>query len=270
MRALPALLVLALLALLPSSATANSTTCSFAAPTVTVDVAASNDFAPSILRTGPGDILVADSDGSVDCGAATVNNTDTIVINKPATFAGLDITYISVRTPFTGGATNEPGSSDEIEFVVNFPAGGDLSIDPRVSTSDTGVPLDVALGGNQINLNANEADGVDADVTVNGPATVTFVPATFDDRVIGSGGAGTPAEPFTNRISIRSGLAGGNDTFVGGSADDDLRGLDGDDLIDGGAGDDFIAGDLTVVPAATGNDTLIGGEGDDQVEGQHG
>ena len=48
------------------------------------------------------------------------------------------------------GATNEPGSSDEIEFVVKFPAGGDLSIDPRVSTSDTGVPLDVALASGEV------------------------------------------------------------------------------------------------------------------------
>ncbi len=269
MLAVLGLILLALLAL-PSPVAANSTTCSFAAATVTVDVTASDDFAPSILRTGAGDILVADSDGSVDCGAATVNNTDTIVINKANTIANLDITYINIRTPFTGGLTNEPGNSDEIEFVANFPAGGNLSIDSRVSTSDTGVPVDIALGGNEINLNANEADGIDADLIVNGAVLLTVVPATFDDRVIGSGGVGTPATPFTNGMEVCGGLLGGNDTFVGGSANDHLCGLDGNDFIDGAGGDDRLQGDLSVVPAAVGDDVLIGGAGNDNVDGDAG
>lgn len=261
-----AIIVLGFL-LLPQASLANQASCSFAGATVTVEVTTSTDFAPSVLRTAAGDILVSDGDGSVDCGAATVTNADTIVINKPAAL-GLDITYISIRTAFVPGLTNEPGGSDEIEFVVNFPAGGNLSIDSRVSTSDTGVPLNVTAGGNEINLNAGEVDGVDADLSVTGASEVTFVPATFDDRVIGSGGTGTPATPFSLPLSICSGLAGGNDIFVGGAADDGICGLGGNDLIEGGGGNDNLRGDLGSATVA--NDILIGGPGADQLEAQAG
>lgn len=84
-------------------------------------------------------------------------------------------------------------------------------------------------------------------------------------------------------------VAGGNDSIVGSSADDQLygfagndtiRGLEGSDIIfggagadslDGGTGDDFLFGDTTPVEGVGfGNDTLIGGDGSDALDGEQG
>ena len=56
---------------------------------------------------------------------------------------------------------------------------------------------------------------------------------------------------------------GGNDTIVGGIANDLLYGDDGDDTMYGYEGDDILIG-------GTGNDNLSGDEGDDQLDGDSG
>ena len=65
---------------------------------------------------------------------------------------------------------------------------------------------------------------------------------------------------------------GGNDTIVGGIANDLLYGDDGDDEIHSGEGDDVLYGGTgnDRLYAEAGNDTLIGGTGNDYLEGGEG
>jgi Ca2+-binding RTX toxin-like protein len=284
-------------------ASADDATCSYDALTKTVTVSATPaiNFAPSIFRDGAGVIRVVDADtGTTSCGG-TVANTDTVVINNTsATQALTGPFYIKFREPFAPGATDEPGSSDEIEFEANFGPGGPLGVDVTFTTSDPGVPMNVSLGANQINLNADEADGVDAEVTMNGVTEVQVYPGAFDDRIIASGGTGTPEEPTALPIFACGGF-GGNDQIIGGNGNDRLCGVDGDDyldgevltqpspagadvilggpgndtlqgydgpdLIDGGPGDDHVEGDDFHTPTLGAPDILLGGEGDDGLSG---
>lgn len=55
----------------------------------------------------------------------------------------------------------------------------------------------------------------------------------------------------------------GNDTLIGGAADDQINGDAGDDVIDGGGGNDTIHG-------STGNDTIRGGQGHDHIYSEAG
>ena len=251
-------------------AMADNATCSYGAGTATVAVTPGDNFAPSIVRDAAGEIRILDSDGSSDCGAATVTNTDTVVINNvdPAQPLVTPI-YLKFREPFAPGASDEPGSSDEIEFEANLGPGGTLGLDVTFSTSDPGVPFDVAVGANQINLNASETEGIDADVTMNGVTEIYFNPGAFDDRFVASGGAGTPAEPTPVPIFGGGGF-GGNDFIVGGNGGDRLFGADGDDFVDGGAGDDLIEGEVLTHLSPAGNDVLLGGPGNDQLSGYDG
>lgn len=252
-------------------ALADDATCSYGAGTVTVNATPADNFAPSIFREAGGAIRITDSDtGLVTCGAATVTNTDTVVINNTSSVQALfGPIYIKFREPFAPGATDEPGSSDEIEFEANFGPGGTLGLDVTFSTSDPGVPFNVAVGANQVNLNAAEADGIDADVTMNGVTEIYFNPGAFDDSFVASGGAGTPAEPTPVPIFGGGGF-GGNDFIVGGNGGDRLFGGDGDDYVDGGGGDDSVEGEALTHPSPAGADTLLGGPGNDQLSGYDG
>lgn len=66
--------------------------------------------------------------------------------------------------------------------------------------------------------------------------------------------------------------ASGNDTLIGGSAQDALHGQEGDDVLNGGAGDDFLLGQSgdDVMSGGDGVDTMFGGSGDDTADGDRG
>jgi Ca2+-binding RTX toxin-like protein len=249
------------------------TVCDFDAKTHTVTASVdSGDPQFEIMRDGNNIVEL-----NTDCGDATRFNTDKIVIND-GYYHDLDGVIRLSGGPFKPGFTNEPGASDEIEFVFNF--GGDTfdEIDHFYVKGDDGPVADtIRLGkgsaGGQVNLNAGEITGVDRDVVIKTPDlhAVGIYLYGAPDAVNAGGGLGT-GESFTDPIDFRG--SGGKDTFIGGagseyvlggggadkllggSGNDELFGNDGDDLLEGQSDNDLLFGH-------SGNDTLRGGSGED-------
>ena len=265
----------------PASARADVASCSFNAgshtATVTIVPGAQSATIAS-FRASDGALVITNYEApSTGCGTATRFNTDQVIVNNASasqplsSYFYLQIPEAGVTAPNGPGFTNEPGSSDEIEFTLNFGPGGKLAISPLVSTSDPGSPVDLALGGNQINLNAGESDGVDADVTLNGVSRVLIYGSDHSDLINGNGGSGTPATPFTIPMEVETDLTydvdPDTDTIVTGSAGDTVRAGprsdsittgDGNDQVLAGAGDDLIR-------TGPGADSVQSGDGNDQV-----
>src|SRR6266511_2384207 len=172
-----------LVALLSAPAAEAAASCSFNANTAKVTVQLPSDLDHGNLSVGGGGEIEM---GGAKCGTATVTNTDTI---KVIGAAGSDqLLSINVSGgPFAPGKTDEPGSSDEIEFNVDL--GGDLS---------DGVSVFGALSGNVIragakglNLNAGEADGIDLDAALVGVQYLYLYGEDGVDSLSGAGGRGT-------------------------------------------------------------------------------
>jgi hypothetical protein len=272
--AVPAAAILLGGILAPSAARGDSATCAFDAVThiLSVEVTPSNDSAPSLNVIQGGEIVISDGDGGSDCGSATVTNTDTIALASMSESEPFGPFHVHQVPAFVPGFTNETGSSDEIEFLVDLGAqGGHVDFDFHASTS----PAVVAAGGNEINLNAAEVDAIDADVTVTGSkGVIEFFDTEFADVIdAGGGGPGVPAQPFRRRVFIGDYvLDTGADVFVGGSGDDALFGVGGDDHLEGGSGDDHMSGSSgdDVVLGGPGNDVLYGSRGADTMGGDRG
>ncbi len=211
----------------PASAS-GTVTCVFASGTATVEMSEDEDLA-SMVRDPAGNIDAGG--GSVDCGAATVTNTDTIVVTDRSDFGG---TYLAINTGtggFAPGLTPEPGSSSEIEFRVDF-AGG--SVDGLEISSGVSGSASFRSGTFGINLNASEAVG-DVDVTELTGATapagldaVTLSGSSDPDQLVASGGSGT-GSPAT--VPHRLFGFGDPDQLFGGAAPDEFFGDSGDDSI---------------------------------------
>ena len=255
-------------------ALADDVTCSYDAPTRTVSVGVTPaDNSPPIVLAFGGTILVHDDDvGDTTC--AGVTEADTVVIDNASSSQPL-VTgiYIGVRDPFAPGATDESGSSDEIELEVNLGPGGPVGVTSVYQVPGPEPPRsDIVLGANRINLNADEVDGVDADVTMNGVSEARIDAGSSDDRIVGAGGFGTPQEPSTVPINTCYGaeLHAGNDFIVGGRRSDTLCGGQGADTIEGGAGDDTIHGEDFRSTEGGGPDRISGGKGNDMILGAKG
>jgi Ca2+-binding RTX toxin-like protein len=252
-------------ALAAPDAKADEATCAYDAVThvLAVRITPSNDFAPSLNVIQGGQIVISDGDDGSDCGPATVTNTDTIAISSTSDTQTFGPFHVHEPELFVPGLTNETGSSDEIEFVVDMGTqGGDVHFDFHASAS----PVTVAAGGNQINLNAAESDGIDADVTVMGSkGIIEFLDTEFADLIdAGGGGAGVPANPFLRRTFFEGYvLDAGADVFIGGARDDVVFGMGGDDHLEGGSGEDQMQG-------FGGDDVMLGGPGKDLIEGSQG
>jgi Ca2+-binding RTX toxin-like protein len=250
------------------AAFADHASCAYTAAThtATVTLTPGQLLATGAFARADGQIFVTSGDdgfAAVPCTGAVVTNTDTILVNNSSSAEALhsffyigEIVSDSGRSP---GFTNEPGSSDEIEFEINFGPGGKLGIQNLPDEV-----VDIALGGNQINLNRFETDGVDADVTITGPVLRTLIyRSAGDDHITAAGGHGTPNQSFDFPIESPGGVdfnAFGNDTVIGSDAADILVGTSGDDFLSGRAGKDAVTGDI-------GGDTLLGGGGRDRVVG---
>jgi Ca2+-binding RTX toxin-like protein len=250
------------------AASADQASCAYTAAThtATITLTPGQRIATTVFASPAGQIFAGsfgDGGNIVPCAGAAVGNTDTIVANNSSPAQPLNsIFYIGQLVsdgPRSPGFTNEPGSSDEIEFQINFGPGGSLGIKNLPDEV-----LDIALGGNQINLNRFEADGIDADVTITGPVLRTLLyRSSTDDHITAAGGSGTPSQSFDFPIESPGGVdfnAFGNDTLIGSDHADILTGTSGNDLLSGGAGKDAITGDI-------GADTLFGGAGRDRVLG---
>lgn len=150
----------------------NGVTCNFDEGTHTVTVTIDQVFFFGGLTNANGEIrLTAGSQQATDCGTSTMTNTDTVIINDvtPPPGPGGGLATASIDIVLDGGAwgpgfSDEPGASDEIEFVINLGAPGPApgvegdTVDFDGSASQ--VASTVVLGGDQANLNADEVDGL--------------------------------------------------------------------------------------------------------------
>jgi hypothetical protein len=241
------------------SAEAGTITCTYNANTDTVTATPGGSGQISIHREG--DEIVA---SGVDCGAATRFNTDTIVVNDAPDHNMTAFVTLS-QGPLRPGATNEPGSSDEIElefklgngtngFVVHGTQQGDRL---RAGTTFTST----FVFHHQVNLNPGESTGIDDDVAVKGSLDhMTLEGFSGADQLSGAGGAGTGNPLLADGFFV--GYEGA-DEITGGIGDDDIDGDERGDTLRGGAGEDDVQG-------AQGGDILRGNADDDSLDGAGG
>jgi Ca2+-binding RTX toxin-like protein len=219
-------------------------TCSFDSQTAVVAVAIGKGQTGVVSRTVSGRITAA----GVQCGSATVTNTDTVVVTGSTGNETLDIKLY--HGPFAPGLTlGDPDGSPEISFDVAMGSGTDTVVVDGSPTVDSFV-----LGTGGINLNASGSDS-DADVTMRGTEHVTLNGFTGSDVVSAAGGWGT-GDPYPGPDVLMGGA--GFDTITGGPGHDAIWGADNADVIDAGAGNDWIDPGL-------GPDTATGGPGIDTV-----
>ena len=221
----------AFLALLACAAPAQGfDSCTFSGGTVTATLG--SEDSGILVRSGN----AINSDKGL-CGAATVTNTDTNVINGDA---DAELVVIDLGGgPFAPGASagGEDGSP-EIEFDVNL-AGGSADVDLEVRGTAGADHITAGLQGtfpletSAINLNADEPDdgGRDVDV-INDEIRQVRVNARGGADVLSARAAdGVPASDFLAQLDgedgpddITSGQA------EGGPGNDTLRSFPGDDL----------------------------------------
>ena len=242
---------------LPAASARAAVSCKFFGATVSVTLSAPGDFA-QIRAAQSGFITV---NGNVckhifSGAAATRFNTDRISVTGAAEHQHVLISQNSTN-PFGPGVHDEPGSSDEIEFVIDLKEGTDII------EIGAGGPINIRWGTAGINLNASEGDGIDADVTHSNVETFRGTGSTFADVLSGKGGVGTGGG-FPTPLVLTGIL--GNDEVIGGVAGDTLHGHDGNDKVTGGLGADTLDGDQS----AAGNDTMNGGAGADTITGDGG
>jgi Ca2+-binding RTX toxin-like protein len=204
-------------------------------------------LAPTLSQRGNRfEIDDADPGASAVCDA-DAREIDLIRIRNASPSASAELVYLGAR--FGPGATDEPGSSDEIEISIAFGAGKG-----RFGIHNPGGALDMRIGGTQINLNADETSGIDADIRASGVTGLLLNGSDGADSIVGSGGRGTPRRAAS--LAIFAAGLGGADRLVGGAGGDSLFGTDGNDRISGGPGNDRIGGDA-------GQDVLRGDAGRD-------
>ncbi len=184
----------------------------------------------------------------VACGAATVNNTDSISISgSAATAEHLVVDYRGgMLAPGFTAEFNHP----EIELTTSLGNATDTVTFYTTEGDDY-----MAAGQNGMAVN----DDGDVDITFS-PAAFTLTMNLlggadfFNGR--GQGGAGLH---FLGDINIYGGE--GSDTW--------LRGSDQVDYIEGGPGNDIIRGEIGVdtIYGGTGDDDIAAGDGNDTVDG---
>jgi Ca2+-binding RTX toxin-like protein len=248
---LAATIGLAALVFAQSPATA-AVNCTFGSGTVAITISALNEAA-TISRTPAGQIQV----GGVQCGSATVTNTDKITV--AGALGGQSARLDLANGGFAPGATAEATGTSEIEIEIDLLAGGETaSSQDVVSVSGTGAVDTLRLGTLGVNVNADD----DPDITgpSGGLATLTHV-EMFEMNGQGGpdviSGAGSADVGTAFPLATRLGGGPGNDQLIGGNGSDTLTGGANDDTENGGAGQDF----LNEEAAANGNDDLAGGGG---------
>jgi Ca2+-binding RTX toxin-like protein len=182
------------------------------------------------------------------CGAATVTNTDVVVVTGGAETD--DLTLDETNGVFGPGATPEPHGVSAIRFRIDL--GG--TADDRLFIVGTPGDDRIVAGTRGVNL-----DG-DSDVDVTGPSVGPNLELDGGDGndVLSAAGKHGTGQPLA--VDVRLDGGNGADTLTGGRADDVLLGDAGDDVLSGGAGNDTLYGD-------DGNDTLTGGLGKDTFYG---
>ena len=253
-------------ALVPTMAGA-AVSCSFTGATATVTLTAASDAA-SLGRSGS-----AIQVNGVNCGAATVNNTNTIAV------VGTADNFQRVAVDRAGGAL-EPGMTAETGSGAVSEI--EISVDLR-----SGAAEEIAFVGA---LGADTATFGTAGATLNGDSDVDLTFSGLDQveldggggaDTLSVGGSGASGSPLSRAGDIDGGaesdtLTGGRaaDTILGGPdsstptvAGDVLRGGAGGDTLKGGDGRDTVTGDAGVdyLDGDAGDDVLKGGADGDQL-----
>lgn len=224
---------------------AAAVTCSFNAMTSTVTVTTGAPLDNAVVSVGTGGNAGKILANGMDC-TGTVNTTNVIFWDDNA--AGITTFTIDLSGgPFAPGATDEPGTTDEIEFDLSSDTGvfgNDSIVILGTSGNDTiiagdnpmGVPFTFAEDG--ANLNNDE----DADVSIFSN-NFRVSGGLGDDILSANGGSGTGAA-FDPPAVIQG--QDGNDDLYGGDGADNIGGAgvaeSGADLITGGAGNDTMVG----------------------------
>jgi hypothetical protein len=239
-------------------ALASTATCDYTASNHKVKIVIHGAGSTNIQKNLRGKITV----NGVWCeGKATATNTDQVTILAGDGDQEVDLSWLGGG--FQPGATDEPGDSDEIEISISLGGGTD-----KLFITDLDVaPDNFVAGGSsgpfvvgQINLNAGETNGIDADVTIIlGLEKLMINGAGSGDTISGAGGAGTAGE-FTVPMELYGNQ--GPDTLRGGSAADKIYGEAGDDIVKGGPGPDL----LYTIDGVSGNDAAFGGTGNDMCQ----
>lgn len=129
----------------------------------------------------------------------------------------------------------------------------------------------VGTSGNDV-ITLREVDGYVL-VNVNGTTTARQT-GLIDESLFIDAGAGSDKvladDSVTTRLAVTGG--GGNDTIIGGRANDELSGANGHDRVFGGRGHDMLIGGAGAdrLYGEDGNDILSGGGGNDWLYGNAG
>jgi Ca2+-binding RTX toxin-like protein len=242
--------------------TASGASCSYDAATRTVQITAGANEQAGLIRSGSAIRL-----NGAPCGGATVANTDTIRVTNPAGASGEGGNlFLDLRGGlFEPGMTDEPGSSDEIEFIIDLGPGRDgIAVFPGDVTHT--ITAGQSGSSNHVNLNAHETDGIDADITfTNTDYMAVFWNAEYGatgvDSLIADGSASTGGAPASMAINASGGPGG--DVLIGGTGTNTFFGQEGNDRLGGGGGTDQLYGGVD-------SDSLRGGSGDDHLAGEEG
>jgi Ca2+-binding RTX toxin-like protein len=247
--------------LVPATASA-TVTCSLAGNVLTITATGTDFDTPSIQRNGTTiEVRAVPGPTTLACAGGTPTVTTTDTINFLESGGGASQFSISVfGGTYAPGATNETGGSDEIEFNVTTDGVGDTLIingDANVQNYRFGQNVGGDLLGN---LNGDEADGLDSDVTATGIDSL-FVNAlgASADTFTANGGTAVPGSTAAASVEAQVQGGSGNDVLTGGSdPDTNLNGEDDNDILTAGANG------ATLRPGP-GDDTVSGGASADDV-----
>jgi Ca2+-binding RTX toxin-like protein len=287
---------LTLLPTIPSWA-GTTPTCTVTGTTVNVTLF-SNGQGVFIQRQSGGDDIEFFTFGptTITCTPTTpeVDTVDTINVTDTSPSENTFVSLLPGNGPFAPGVVDEPGTSDEIEFNISLGTG----LTDQFQIVGGAGPDHWTFGEGGINLNANEATGIDADVTYPGVDSTDQLSQGGADVIDGRGGDGTGGD-FDLKLDVRSG--DGGDRVFGGSlgdsiqpegfltsnSNDSIDGRGGRDTVDyffepdgvsvnlaagttTGAGSDSLNSIEEAFGSDTGNDTLIGNNQENNLNGHGG
>lgn len=237
-----------------------------------------------------GDEIVVSSNAEAEptaCSGGTPTVFDLDRIEYSTTNSAPFFDYIGGGALAPGATPEASGSEIEVSVRESYRPGVlNVAGTPEADSIVAG-----QLGAHAVGINLNaQADGAnqDADYVLEGTdpseAFVRVVGKRGNDRISDLGGPGFSGPLQTDRVSFAGGE--GNDTLVGGTHRERLRGDAGDDVLlagggrdivtigaghdlaRGGRGDDLIVniGDVGGAPLDTGTDRVFAGPGNDSVE----
>ena len=95
---------------------------------------------------------------------------------------------------FDPGFTNEPGTSDEIEFAIDIGVYSIVGIDGTAGNQkiDFGQGAGALAGVSRINLNAGETTGIDSDVSITNVSSLWVDGNAGSDRIRAQGDKDRP------------------------------------------------------------------------------